>query len=75
MAAAAQQQQQGAVPMQGVQLPPAGVMPAGMPLQLLPPGLKQSADRPQVCFRGSWLTVLWGGSGRQRVLAELWDGA
>ncbi|KAL4428176.1 hypothetical protein ABPG75_002265 [Micractinium tetrahymenae] len=46
-AAAAAVQQQVAVPMQGVQMPPAGAVQAGMVSSLLPPGLKQSADRPQ----------------------------
>lgn len=44
---AAVAQQQGVLPMQGMQLPAAGVMQAGMPMNLLPPGLKQSSDKPQ----------------------------
>lgn len=51
---AAVAQQQGVLPMQGMQLPAAGVMQAGMPMNLLPPGLKQSSDKPQVSCMGPW---------------------
>ncbi|KAL4433034.1 hypothetical protein ABPG77_006461 [Micractinium sp. CCAP 211/92] len=62
MAAAAQQQQM-PLPMQGMQMPASGVMPAAVPLNLLPPGLKQSSDQPQVSCLGSWLLGRTEGQG------------
>lgn len=69
MAAAAQQQQM-PLPMQGMQMPAAGVMPAAVPLNLLPPGLKQSSDQPQVSAQDyGWCGEQWDKDRGRRGLA------